>query len=257
MEHEFSFLITDLDGTAIANRENALPSQRLIDAVRAAQEHIPVSVATGRPISNGRDIIRALGIKSPCIISGGSQIIDPQTEETLWEQRLDETQVNAVVEKCKPYDFVLLFGDELLSDPNAVSAKDKVVTGSERVIFLMGVKDGELESVMAEIKAVNDVVAHAVPSWAEGQRDVHVTHIGATKEQALKVLFEMLRVQKEKAVAIGDSNNDLPLFRGVGYKVAMGNATEELRAEADYITASVAEDGLAQFIEQKILHQIK
>ena len=65
----------------------------------------------------------------------------------------------------------------------------------------------------------------------------------------------MINVQKETAVAVGDSNNDLPLFKGVGYKVAMGNATNELKAEADYITASVEDDGLAQFIEQKILHQ--
>jgi hydroxymethylpyrimidine pyrophosphatase-like HAD family hydrolase len=65
----------------------------------------------------------------------------------------------------------------------------------------------------------------------------------------------MLNVQKETAVAVGDSSNDLPLFRGVGYKVAMGNATEELKEEADYITASVEEDGLAQFIEQRILSQ--
>lgn len=255
MEHEFGFLITDLDGTAIDTREDAMPSQRLIDAVSAAQKYISISVATGRPIGNSRDIIRALGIKSPCILSGGSQIIDPQTEKTLWEKRLNESQVSDVVEKCKPYDFVLLFGDELLSDPNAVPAKEKVVTGPERIIFLMGVNDGELGPILAAIATVNDIVAHVAPSWSKGKKDIHVTHIGATKGQALKVLFEMLNVQKETAVAVGDSSNDLPLFRGVGYKVAMGNATEELKEEADYITASVEEDGLAQFIEQRILSQ--
>lgn len=257
MERHFGLLIIDLDGTAIANRENAMPSARLISAIKAAQEITPISVATGRPITNSREILRTFGLKTPCIISGGTQIIDPQTETTLWEKRLDETQVRGLVEALDPYPYVLLFGEELLSDSAAVPAKEKTVNSSERVAYLMAVKEEELDEIMGRIKSISQVAAHAVPSWTKGQRDIHITHEEATKEHALAVLLEMLNIRKEDAMAVGDSSNDLPLFRGVGYKVAMGNATEDLKAESDYITASVEDDGLAQVIEKKILHTLK
>lgn len=257
MERHFSLLITDLDGTAIETRENAMPSERVIKAVKAAQEIIPISVATGRPITNSRDILKTLGLKTPCIISGGAQIIDPQTEVTLWEKRLDEAQVRELVEACMPYPYVLLFGEELLSDISALPAKEKTISGSERIAFLMAVKEEELEEIMRKIREIKHVAAYAVPSWTQSHKDIHITHEEATKEHALAVLLDMLNVRKKDVIAVGDSSNDLPLFRSAGYKVAMGNATEDFKAEADYVTASIEDDGLAQVIEEKILHTSK
>ena len=50
-------------------------------------------------------------------------------------------------------------------------------------------------------------------------------------------------------MAFGDGGNDLPLIRDVAVGVAMGNACEELKAESDYITSSVDEDGVAAALE--------
>jgi hydroxymethylpyrimidine pyrophosphatase-like HAD family hydrolase len=53
----------------------------------------------------------------------------------------------------------------------------------------------------------------------------------------------------QEAMAFGDGGNDLPLIRDVAVGVAMGNACEELKAEADYITSSVDEDGVSRALE--------
>jgi hydroxymethylpyrimidine pyrophosphatase-like HAD family hydrolase len=64
----------------------------------------------------------------------------------------------------------------------------------------------------------------------------------------LSVLLEIMGVPKDKAIGVGDANNDVHLFKAVGLKVAMGNATDELKSQADIIVDSVENDGLAKFI---------
>ena len=53
----------------------------------------------------------------------------------------------------------------------------------------------------------------------------------------------------DEAMAFGDGGNDVPLVRDVGLGVAMGNACDELKAVADYITSSVDEDGVSRALE--------
>lgn len=246
---KFKALIFDLDGTAIPNKPNGLPSKLVVEAVEKIKQQLIVTIATGRPISNARPILKKFNLSYPCIISGGTQIIDPQTEKTLWEQRMTERQVGKVIEVCKPYSYKILFGEEL----DGVPAKNKTVTGTERVIYLMTVAKKDALKLLGRLRSIQDVTAHEVKSWTKNHVDIHITHSQATKKQALVKLFDMLKIKKEQAVGVGDSNNDLPLFEMVGYKVAMGNASNELKKQADYIAPPVEKDGLARLIENKLV----
>jgi len=61
-----------------------------------------------------------------------------------------------------------------------------------------------------------------------------------------------LDIKKEEIIGVGDGDNDLPLFDSVGLKIAVGNATEKLKAAADEIVADADKDGLAQVIQKYI-----
>ena len=54
-------------------------------------------------------------------------------------------------------------------------------------------------------------------------------------------------------MAFGDGGNDISMLRHVGIGVAMGNARDEVKAAADYVTASVDEDGVAKALRKFIL----
>lgn len=72
--------------------------------------------------------------------------------------------------------------------------------------------------------------------------------LGVGKDVAARAVLEALRAKGEPAgpvYAFGDSANDLPVFRVADVRVAMGNATPEVRAAADYVTDDVAHDGVA------------
>lgn len=103
------------------------------------------------------------------------------------------------------------------------------------------------------METIPNIISHKVTSWTKGYFDIHITHAEATKKHALEILLERLHVHRDEVVAVGDSNNDLPLLEMAGLKVAMGNATEDLKKVADHIAPSVDQDGLTEVIKKFIL----
>lgn len=67
---------------------------------------------------------------------------------------------------------------------------------------------------------------------------------GYSKATAMKFIAEKLGIPMENTVAIGDSNNDLPMLKCAHTSIAMGNSTEQVLEMADYVTTDVNEDGI-------------
>ena len=79
----------------------------------------------------------------------------------------------------------------------------------------------------------------------------HYTEIvpkGYGKGKAAEIVEELLGVPHESTVAIGDSHNDVPMFKSCAIAIAMGNSPDEVKAEADIVTEHVTEDGAARAI---------
>ncbi|WP_272867729.1 HAD family hydrolase [Ferroacidibacillus organovorans] len=74
---------------------------------------------------------------------------------------------------------------------------------------------------------------------------VQIMHKSASKEAALQRALNEIGVSPEKAMVFGDDHNDLGLFQLCGYPIAMGNAIDELKALAKYVTETNDADGVA------------
>ncbi len=57
---------------------------------------------------------------------------------------------------------------------------------------------------------------------------------------------------REEIIAIGDAGNDLHMVQNAGLGIAMGNAFEEIKAVADFVTKDNNSDGVAYAIEKFI-----
>jgi hydroxymethylpyrimidine pyrophosphatase-like HAD family hydrolase len=75
----------------------------------------------------------------------------------------------------------------------------------------------------------------------------------ASKGNALAMLASTLDIPLEETMAVGDASNDISMLRVAGLGVAMGQASRRVRASADVVTGSNAEDGLAQALETHVL----
>ena len=66
----------------------------------------------------------------------------------------------------------------------------------------------------------------------------------------------MWGISPREIAAAGDSYNDLPLLHACGWRIAMGNAAEEVRAIAHYVALPVEQDGLAEAIDGYLLPRL-
>ena len=82
---------------------------------------------------------------------------------------------------------------------------------------------------------------------------VEIYNRHASKGNALKFLADSLGIQKEEIACIGDGQNDLSMFEAAGLKIAMGNAVEELKECADFVTEKNNKEGFSQAIDSYIL----
>ena len=67
---------------------------------------------------------------------------------------------------------------------------------------------------------------------------------GNSKSKGMELLMQVLGVSAGDTLAIGDSSNDLPMFRLAGTTVCMGGGMAEAKAQADYVTDTVLNDGI-------------
>ena len=82
---------------------------------------------------------------------------------------------------------------------------------------------------------------------------VNIISPGTSKGEALKALTRHMDVNLDEVVAVGDWINDVPLLMAAGLKIAMGNAHNDLKAIADYVTLDAEEHGLAAAVRKFLL----
>lgn len=73
---------------------------------------------------------------------------------------------------------------------------------------------------------------------------------GINKGTGIKSLINILNLKPEEVVSFGDNYNDKEMMESTGYRVAMGNAVEDIKNMADFVTKSVTEDGIAYALKQ-------
>ena len=84
---------------------------------------------------------------------------------------------------------------------------------------------------------------------------VEATAPGVDKGSALLRLCALLGIDPARVLAIGDSDNDIPMLAAAGFGVAMGNASLGVKAVADWVAPTIDEDGAAVALERLILRQ--
>jgi HAD superfamily hydrolase (TIGR01484 family) len=245
---DYKAIIFDLDGTAIPNTPDGQPSARLIESVNNNKQKIKLCAATGRSLSNAKYIINALDLNEPCVIAAGTQIYDPSSDKILWEKNIETDDLEKVMQVLRSYDYELIMRESLQGE--GAPASRQQIEGAVNVMYLMSCRQPDADIIMEKLAAVSGITAAGVRSWTAGNIDIHITHRDATKEHAIAELLQILGVDKSQTIGVGDSNNDVHLFKSVGRKVAMGNSTDLLKSQADEVCGSVSEDGLAELIDK-------
>ncbi|WP_016963255.1 MULTISPECIES: Cof-type HAD-IIB family hydrolase [Pseudomonas] len=261
------FLLSDMDGTLL--RPDHSISPRTLDAVRALREAgVAFSLATGRPPRAMQQQIEALGVDLPTAGFNGGSIVGPDGRFLVRHPVPVQAAVTALLLfEALPQIETWVFADNewllrhldgalMPQERQALGYAPKVVDSFEEYlprIDKIVAASGD-HRLLAELEArLHASTAGQAQASRSQPRFLDVTALEADKGQALSTLAEYLGVPLQRTAALGDGGNDSAMFRRAGLSIAMGQAPEQVKGEADVITGSNQEDGAAEAIERYIL----
>ena len=250
---KYKAIVADIDGTVVPVKIDALPSQKVLVAVqKAVDKGIIFTLATGRPFGLVEYLVDHLKLDSPIIVDNGATIYNSESKEVIHDTFIPTQQANDILKMVRTYkkSYNVSCKSENLDSPENLPSHLEV-----RKFVVHGLKPKEAENLIDELNKSHKNLHVSKTSANEGVEyfSVYISHATATKQYAIAKLAEIIGIQTQEIIAVGDHYNDFPLFMACGLKIAMGNAVDDLKAIADYVAPSVEEDGLAWVIEKFIL----
>jgi len=269
---KYKMIVLDLDGTLTNNKKEITP--RTKEALMKAQaKGVKIVLASGRPTYGIMPLAEELELKknSGFILAfNGGKIIDCSDCRTIFEQKLDETLVPLLYHAAKKAGMqILTYQGEGIA---ATDKNDKYVQEEAR-INKMPVEEYD-DFLQQLVYPVNKCLIVGDPAplhqleiklkkELEGRMDVYrsadyfleCVPLGIDKARSLDRLITTLGITKEEVIACGDGYNDLSMINFAGLGVAMSNAADDIKAQADYVTLSNEEDGIAHVVNKFILSE--
>jgi Cof subfamily protein (haloacid dehalogenase superfamily) len=264
----YKLIALDLDGTIL--RDDLTISPRVSHALeRVMAQGIDVTLASGRGYPAMARWAQELHISVPVISYQGAVITDPLRHECLYQRTFSLNLVAELAEFARQADLSLTiyaqnhiyverkrhpdaFYNKWFGLPfHTVSDLSKALPAEPTKFMLIGSEE-ELDAIGPEVERrfgerLQIVRSHRL--FLEG------LPLGVSKGSALAWLAEWLHISREETLAIGDEDNDVSMITWAGLGVAMGNASAEAKAAADYVAPSVEDDGVAEVLERFCLEE--
>lgn len=240
-----------MDGTLLpsgTHEVSGVVRQSILDVER---QGVAVVSVTARPYAFAKNALTLLGADGLCVVEGGATITNLETDEIVWKQWLDQRMVSKVAKTLVTYAYEI----DYFPDDRQILASDAdiAVIDWEAPYVYAKLPTEALAQVQLEIAQMPGVVGHAINLYDPVYSGIQVTHELADKSHGVAAVCKILGVSKEQTLAIGDGDNDLPLFENAGIKVAMENGSDNLKSMADYVVRSVDEDGFAEAMERFVI----
>ena len=268
---EYKLLALDLDGT-LTNSKKQITPHTLENLIRAQQEKgLKIILASGRPTYGVAPLANALQLDKFggfILAYNGGEIINWRTHEIMYKNLLDHDVLPYLYECAKKNDFAIVtYENEYV----LTEKPDDEYVLKEALLNVMKIKkvDNFLEAVrhpIAKCLIVGEPTHLAIleKEMQEQLKDrmgvfrsepyfLELVPKGIDKARSLSVLLEELELKREELMAAGDGFNDLSMVRFAGMGVAMANAQDVVKENADFITLSNDEDGVAYAVEKFIL----
>lgn len=252
-------LFFDIDGTLVSFDTHTIPHSA-IESIRTAHaKGIRIFIATGRPsaIINNLSALQELGLIDGYITMNGAycftdnEVIHslsiPHTDVETLARFSAEREIPCIFVSehsicvCQPNELVrTVFNEHLKVDTLPVCTTEEVI-GKEifqMTSFITQEQEAELHPLLPAC-----VSARWHPAFTD------ITAKGNSKQQGIELMIARFGIRREEVMAFGDGGNDTGMLQYAGIGVAMGNASDEVKKYADYVTSSVDEDGVAHALK--------
>ena len=266
MTPAYKLVAVDLDGTLLDDQKN-IPEEN-VRAIRAAvAQGVSVMLATGRPYPAACWVFETLGVGEGLILSQAGGLVSAYPSgETVYSRSHDPEFVRDLAEFCAqhdyffhgmgPRDYYFLRPHPMADLTESYFGYPGVVTPLEDMLKL---RLGKLNVITPAEETPR--AAALLKAEFGGRAEIAVsdacvidfTPLGVDKASALLAAAESLGVSREEIIAIGDTENDIPMIRAAGLGVCMANGVPAAKEAADVIAPTNNDAGVAKILEQYVL----
>lgn len=242
-------LFFDIDGTLVSFKTHTIPSST-IDAInQAKQKGLKVFISTGRP----KVIINNLGpLKFDGFITmnGAYCFIG---DEVIYKNSIPREDVEAVIKQVENNNLTSVF---VTKDNMKVANPSDLSTEFSKDLAIPQLPNVSIEEILKqEIFQISPFITEEqetdfmklLPGCASNRWHPTFTDIvakGNGKQRGIDEIISRIRIKLEETMAFGDGGNDISMLRHAAIGVAMGNARDQVKAAADYVTDTVDNDGI-------------
>jgi Cof subfamily protein (haloacid dehalogenase superfamily) len=250
MKGRIKAVFFDIDGTLVSFKSHTVPESARSAIARLREQGVKVFIATGRLMKHVA-IVNDIEVDGYITVNGGYCITS--AGEVIFESAFPRATVERVIDLSEQYDFdlnvmthqdmyVSSMGERVKKIASMINimptvADVRAIAATQPVVQMCPYISRELEQEIMPL--LPDCVGSR---WIETFMDINLR--GVDKSVGISKVMEYYGLSLREAMAFGDGGNDVPMVRDAGVGVAMGNACEELKAVADYVTLSVDDDGI-------------
>lgn len=272
-------IIMDIDGTLV-NDEKVITPLTKETLLKAQDKGVRLVLASGRPTSGLLKLAEELDMRNHhglFVCFNGSKVVDCQSHETLYNYAISVEDSKAVLEHLKNFKARPMFDKDEYMYVNDVF--DNTIIYKGKPFNVMQYESRGNNYILCEKRdlaafvdfEINKILTFGDPDYLQAHykemmepfKDrlncmftsdfyFEYTAKGVDKAKALDSVLIPMGYKKEEMMAFGDAQNDKSMVEYVGLGVAMGNASDELKAVANEITDTNNNDGIAKAIMKHI-----
>lgn len=247
---QYRLLALDMDGTLLNDNHQVSPeTAKWIQ--KASKAGVHVCLSTGRTYEEAAPFGADLGLDTPMITVNGSEVWK-NPRELLHRELFGQELIRSMYELSRQENvwFWAYAAEGLYNEQNWYEG---IIEEKQWLKFGYNVHDDAIRhSLMMDLQNLGGLEITNSTPW-----NIEVNPQGVSKASGIQTVCKLLGVDVKETIAVGDSLNDLAAIEFAGLGVAMGNAQLAVKENADYVTSSNNEDGIAEVIRKFIFEQEK
>jgi hypothetical protein len=263
---KISLVLADVDGTLLTEEKVLTPRARTA-VQRLREAGVIFAITSGRPPKGMAMLFDPLQLETP--IAGFNGGLFVRRDLSIIEQKtlpvdiatdamnlIRDHGLDAWVYRGNDWLITKADAPHVAREAWTVRFQPQVVADFKDelndVAKIVGVSD-DLDKVQQCESAAQTTFGEHASSHRSQPYYLDITHKDANKGAVVEYLSRHLNVPPEEIATIGDQPNDVLMFKRSGFSIAMGNASDEVQAEANATTDSYADEGFAKAMERFIL----
>ena len=264
----------DMDGTLLLSDHYTVPQENIDAICRADAAGIRVAISTGRMLEDASDFCLRLGLPCMIIAANGARSSDAPLPQgcVLLRHQLEPADAHRAIDMLLESGLLLNgFEDGCVSTVRlrqewqyhlarrglirAAYGEEALREAADRGLMKLFAVSGGFAGETADDRVPRTLarLREALPHLqitSSGPGNIEIMPPQAGKGAALAATAEHLGLAREQVMAVGDAQNDQSMLEYAYHSVAMGNATDEIKAICRYETATNDECGVARIIER-------